>query len=115
MKRWLVLLLALLLPVQFAWAGAAAHCQHETNPAQTHHLGHHEHVHKASAEKPTGGKSAGDNDCGTCHAAGSALLFEASPPMTVAPSSAAVVLHRVRPIPTALARAPDRPQWLRLA
>lgn len=113
MKRWLVVLLALLLPVQFAWAGAAAYCAHETDASRTQHFGHHEHVHKAAAEKPAGAKSLGDNDCGTCHA-GSALL-EATTSTSALPASSIVVPHSPAPLPTALARAPDRPQWLRLA
>ncbi len=112
MKRWLVVLLALLLPVQFAWAGAATYCDHETT-GRTQHFGHHEHVHQPSAEESSG-KSLGDNDCGTCHA-GSALLVEFTALPNAFPASAAVIPHRLRPIPTALARAPDRPQWLRLA
>jgi hypothetical protein len=115
MKRLIVFLFALLLPVQFAWAGAAAYCGHETTPAQTRHFGHHEHVHQASSEVPSGGQLAIDADCGVCHAPGSLLPPEALGVDATAPSSSAAVPHPLRPLPTTLARAPDRPQWLRLA
>jgi hypothetical protein len=79
MRRWLTLILLFVLPVQFAWSAAAAHCQHEQAPATTH-IGHHVHVHNAdgdTASKLTAkklddsssgkaGKLVGDNDCGYC-------------------------------------------------
>ncbi len=115
MTRRFILFLALLLPLQFAWANAAAYCEHETNPAHTRHFGHHTHLHKVAGEKQPASKLAGDNDCGTCHAVGSPVIFDA--PTLAAPLSAAasVVPHTLRRLPTALTRAPDRPQWLRLA
>ena len=115
MKRWLVFLFALLLPVQFAWAGMSVYCQHETAPVQKRHFGHHEHVHHASTEPGGASKLAGDADCGTCQAAGSGVLFDDPASLAVVRSTGAVVPHPPRRIPTALARAPDRPQWLRLA
>ena len=115
MKRWFVLLFAVLLPLQFAWAGAAAYCQHETTPSQSRHFGHHEHAHKASAEQPASTKLAGDNDCGTCHAAGAPVMFEANEILLIASASATVDPQPSPALLDALARAPDRPQWLRLA
>lgn len=115
MTHRIILFLALLLPLQFAWANAAAYCDHETDPAQTRHFGHHEHLHEVGVEKPSSSKLAGDNDCGTCHAAGSPVIFDASAFDMVVPTTTAVVPHALRRTPTALARAPDRPQWPRLA
>ena len=115
MTRRFILFLALLLPLQFAWAGAAAYCGHETTPAEARHVGHHDHQHQADADPSPAGKLAADNDCGTCHAAGSAVLFDASVLPAVVPATSPVVPHALRRVPTALSRAPDRPQWLRLA
>ncbi|MDY0745996.1 cobalt-zinc-cadmium resistance protein [Paucibacter sp. R3-3] len=122
MKRLFVLLVALLLPFQLAWGVAATYCQHETTPQQARHFGHHTHVHTEA--KPDGGKTAGklagaklaaDFDCGFCHASPAAALpaFEALPeaPATAVPPLA---LGDLRP-PSAPQRAPDRPQWPRLA
>lgn len=147
MRRFFLILLVLLLPLQSAWAAATAYCRHEQRPAATWHPGHHQHEHrsegKAAAETygkvVDGGDNRADNgavhkattkadanhgidakglfdpDCGTCHLA--SLPF-ACPEPTVLP---ALRLPR-----TVLAthdfhytslhpRAPDRPQWLRLA
>ncbi len=114
MTRRFILFLALLLSLQFAWANAAAYCQHETNPAQTRHFGHHEHLHKGVIEQ-TSVKLAGDTDCGTCHTTGSPVIFDPSLSVALVPTTSSIVPHVHPPLPTALARAPDRPQWLRLA
>ena len=118
MKRLFVLLVAMLLPFQLAWGVAATYCQHETTPQEARHFGHHTHVHteaKPDAGKVAGTKLAADLDCGFCHASPAAALpaFEALPeaPATAAPPLA---LGDLRP-PSAPQRAPDRPQWLRLA
>jgi hypothetical protein len=73
MRRWLSLLLLLVLPFQFSLAAAAAYCQHETGP-EVRHFGHHAHQHAtdADAQKPAkplhdDGKTATDPDCGLCH------------------------------------------------
>jgi len=117
MSRLLVLILALLLPLQFAWAGAAEFCQHETEPALKAHLGHHEHQHKGEGEskKSTGAKFAVDADCHVCNAAGAPLISSAPVLMPAIASVARVGERKTQPLTSALARAPDRPQWLRLA
>jgi len=122
MHRLVALLLALLLPLQFAWGAAAVYCGHETTTATaqaTEHVGHHAHEHKAEsrqdAKKPASAKLAVDNDCAACHATCSVMACDAPPPL------AALVLTARQDSPTPSAptsapvRAPDRPQWLRLA
>ncbi|MFZ5520671.1 MAG: cation efflux protein, CzcI family [Pseudomonadota bacterium] len=72
MRRWLTLLLVLVLPIQFTWAVAAPYCQHE-KAASVRHFGHHAHDHEATAStaEQKAGKPAGlayvDHDCGFCH------------------------------------------------
>lgn len=72
MRRWLTLLLLVMLPLQFSWSVAAAYCQHESSP-EVRHVGHHEHEHQAApdeADKAASqdvSKLTGDNDCGYCH------------------------------------------------
>lgn len=63
MSRILLIVLAFVLPIQFAWAGATAYCGHEAGvvrgaahdaapvgvagaAAQVRHYGHHEHAHR---------------------------------------------------------------------
>lgn len=74
MRRLLLVFLSILLPLQFAWAGAAAYCAHESADqpaAMTSHFGHHSHEHKADQHESgkTGGKSVKlpDADCTACH------------------------------------------------
>ena len=112
MRRLFVLLLALLLPLQFAWAGAAAYCQHEGDTARAVHVGHHDHVHQGKASD---GKSLTDVDCNVCNAAVTPLML-AAPLAQALPSMPATLRgHDAPPLPSAHTRAPDRPQWLRLA
>ncbi|WP_432261361.1 cation efflux protein, CzcI family [Cupriavidus sp. TMH.W2] len=124
MQRLILILLALVLPLQFAWAGAAAYCRHEVAGSAKAHLGHHEHQHKANGGKQD--KAAGqaednaklgvpDPDCGVCHIA--------SLPFARADAPDVQTMRRVELAPPApqpgfsshSARAPDRPQWPRLA
>jgi hypothetical protein len=46
MRRWLVLLMLAVLPLQLSWAAVAGYCQHEEGPAQGAHFGHHAHEHE---------------------------------------------------------------------
>lgn len=64
MRRWLILALLFVLPLQFAWSAAAAYCAHEEAPARAH-VGHHVHEHKSSAADKAG-KLVADTDCGYC-------------------------------------------------
>ena len=79
------------------------------------HFGHHVHVHKAvDGKQHVVGKLAVDDDCSDCHAGHAAIIPMAFDGFAAVPSSTASFsqpfLHGSAP-----ARAPDRPQWLRLA
>ncbi|RQP21851.1 cation efflux protein, CzcI family [Piscinibacter terrae] len=114
MRRWLVVLLLVVLPFQFAWTAAAAYCGHETS-ASVKHFGHHVHVHKAATgsvdAKHAGGTAAPDLDCPVCHLGAPALPAEFAvvdvsiPPAEFAAPDAAAP-------PSAIAEAPERPNWL---
>lgn len=115
MSRFVFMLLALLLPLQAAWATAASYCQHESDPIAAQHFGHHEHEHKTGGYGPSDGKALPHLDCGTCHATHASVLL---PSVNTADLIAPVreVFHPpVTTLTSALPRAPDRPQWLRLA
>ena len=109
------LLLALLLPVQLTWASASAYCAHESNPGHAAHIGHHEHVHKAEAGKAFEGKAMLDTDCGSCHASCVPLLLTPADPIPAADFALVRATRQQSRYLSAQARAPDRPQWLRLA
>ncbi len=115
MSRVFALFLAFTLLFQMSWAVAATYCEHETTPRAAMHFGHHVHVHKSvDGKKPVAGKLAVDDDCSYCHAEHAAIIAMALPDVgAVASPSASFAqpsMHGSAP-----ARAPDRPQWLRLA
>jgi hypothetical protein len=114
MRRWLILFFAVLLPLQFAWSAASAYCQHEITEEQSKHFGHHFHAHKGEVKKSSDSKLMADSDCAACHASAAA----STPTRIVLPDFAvASIATRAMPslpFSSALARAPDRPQWPRL-
>lgn len=81
MKKFVLLLLLFVLPLQMSWAAASAYCLHEEGKA-AQHLGHHSHQHKASADdepQPDAGKdlktkTKAHSDCNVCHGVGHAWL-----------------------------------------
>jgi hypothetical protein len=123
MRRWLTLLLLVLLPLQFTWGAAAAYCGHETSQT-TRHIGHHVHAHgdgaqQAQAKKPDPAgldaekaktKFALDEDCGVCHlsavkpvsTAGMALMDPAAQVMDLGPGNR---------FSTRAPDHPERPNW----
>ena len=54
-RKFLLILLVAILPLQYAWAAAAAYCGHEAGgePASTQHFGHHSHQHKGDDGAPS--------------------------------------------------------------
>jgi hypothetical protein len=115
MSRVFALFLAFTLLFQMSWAVAATYCEHEPSSGSAMHFGHHAHEHKsADGQKQVASKLAVDDDCNGCHAGHAAILPVAFKAIFAdAPAVATFsppFLHG-----SALARAPDRPQWLRLA
>ncbi|WP_370637518.1 cation efflux protein, CzcI family [Cupriavidus sp. AU9028] len=115
MRRVFLILFVLILPFQLAWAGAAAYCQHEPSIHGSWHFGHHEHQHKDGVKSETEKKPIVDADCTICHVASVPFAcFEV-------PETRAAQRVELAPNPLELrftsffARAPDRPQWHRLA
>jgi hypothetical protein len=119
MRRWLTLLLLVVLPLQFTWAAAAGYCQHETS-STAGHFGHHQHEHKASSdgglEQGLDGKSAaklqGDADCSYCHLA-SVNPVQITNAGFAAFAAGAVIEPPI--VPALRTRDPDRlerPNWL---
>ena len=126
MRRWLLIFLVVLLPMQLSWAAVAGYCQHESGTVNTtQHVGHHEHQHQddaASAStdladtsaKPTSATGAVDVDCGSCHAGCcTALLQSLNLMIATLPTEAysAPVLH----LSSHPASMPERPNWADLA
>lgn len=120
MKKFFLLLLLFVLPLQMSWAAASAYCLHEEGKA-AQHLGHHSHHHQASADADNGepqadagkdlkAKTKAHSDCNVCHGVGHAWL----PPGTSMPvfDSASLAVDTssflyISHIPD----APKRPDW----
>jgi hypothetical protein len=121
MRRWLILCLLFMLPLQFTWAAAAAYCQHETTSGAGH-FGHHEHDHRAEsgasmtkAEGKDSAKGSGlsvDSDCGYCHLSVAKTLQVQSlkVPNLKGP---AIQDATVGPLPTRDPDRHERPNWRR--
>ena len=122
MRRWLVILLLALLPLQFSWAAVAAYCGHETG-RQAQHMGHHAHQHGDQAQALADLDSAPadqaapagfDLDCGHCHGAGASMPAPVGDLLRPAPAArtASAAEGRLR---TRAQTPPERPQWPALA
>jgi hypothetical protein len=117
MRRWLLVFLMALLPLQLSWAAVAAYCQHEQAPARSAHFGHHAHEHHhehagAGQDGHVDKKSplTVDDDCGTCHLGHAQTLL--SDPITLAPPALPPRVARQSALPAshipALPERPDR-------
>lgn len=115
MPRVLALFLAFSLLFQMSWAVAGTYCAHETTSKTAMHFGHHVHAHKSVDGKThVSSKLAVDDDCSYCHAEHAAIIPMAFDDF-VAAASASASFPQPFMYGSAPARAPDRPQWLRLA
>jgi cytochrome c5 len=115
MSRVLSLFLAFALLFQMSWAVAATYCEHETTSETSMHFGHHVHVHKSvDGKKHVASKLVVDDDCGNCHA-GHAAIIPAPFKGVVAIASDSATFPQPSMHGSTPGRAPDRPQWLRLA
>lgn len=121
MRRWLALLLLVLLPLQFGWAAVADYCSHALGTEQGH-LGHHDHaVHGHAPVADDAGDAGSGNDaaathvdCGHCHGHWFGVLALATALVPQAPADAPPALGPAPPADHAPAQ-PERPQWRRLA
>lgn len=123
MRRWLTVLLLVLLPLQSSWAAVATYCTHETGAAADH-VGHHDHASHAhggkvadpSDERSTEAPSAPASslDCGHCHGYSVGLL---EVPPSLEPLAHGIAPARLGDAPCAehVPAQPERPQWAPLA
>lgn len=112
MRRYVLILMMLVLPLQWSWSVAASICAHEAAGAQAH-VGHHEHVHAPSepnVDSPDADTApAYHADCGTCHGQGSLAMAAAAAmplPDVDAPTPGALVRHLPDRAPDNLLRPP---------
>ena len=119
MRRYVILFLLVLMPLQLSWAAVGSYCDHESGQ-QAQHLGHHPHQHTegkgAADNKPGNIKQPGGThaDCSVCHAgAAIASVDESSTPGSSA--GAKSISWCSDHAPSALKDRPERPKWLALA
>lgn len=116
MRRWLTLLLLVILPLQFSYAVAASYCQHESG---THagHFGHHVHVHQDGDHEGHDGKGKPksklliDNDCTGCHWSKPELLPDALE-VPALPAASAPHASDLAPYSSVDPHRIERPNWL---
>lgn len=118
MRRWLALMLLMLLPLQSIWAAAAPYCQHEDS-VQSTHLGHHPHEHVESGDgdlSSTDGQAsdADHADCHACHGHCAAAPQFTGLTQTITPNRDLMASGDAR-VPAAPVAVPDRPNWASLA
>lgn len=108
-RRFLLLLMLCLLPLQVSWAIMAGYCSHEHGPA--HHFGHHDQ-HKAASDIPDDGKQPAKSGVGHdhCHLPGFLGILTAFTLTTNDLSQSCMlgddcVFSRVAP------DQPERPNW----
>jgi hypothetical protein len=118
MKRLLIILMLIVVPLQLSWAAAAAYCEHESQP-KTVHFGHHEHKHIASAAeiKSDVSKSAAaiDGDCTSCHLGGIAILTVPTPAPSLNQLSAPAVAAGNSLLASSRSSRLERPKWAVIA
>jgi hypothetical protein len=87
MRRFILVFMMVLLPLQWSWAAAASACEHEREREKTH-FGHHEHEHAAPGDAGHAPQAAQDEDtpqgshpdCQVCHGMGAACVMSPSAP-----------------------------------
>lgn len=109
-KRLVLIVLMLILPVQYTWSAAAVYCQHEQ--ASPFHFGHHAHEHKAKADHPDGhkGVQTADNDCEYCHFFSHAFFVPFDAAASTPPELPRFWLHPTT-YTSHIAERPPRPNW----
>lgn len=115
MKRYFLIFLLMLLPLQFSWAAAGAYCAHEEGLA-AQHFGHHVHKHDSNSNdaKETPQKAKTDIDCEYCHHVSASAIFAAAP-FQHAPQRSAHMRFEVHRYASHIPDLIPRPDWPALA
>ena len=116
MRRFLVLILLCLLPLQMSWAAVADHCGHDPEKG-AQHFGHHDDEHKAFSGESSQDKQSGKYDLSYDHCHMSGFLALLNEFVTDAPSTPPLPsLRSDESIHSSLSLVrPERPKWFALA
>lgn len=120
MRRFLLIFLVVMMPLQLSWAAVSSYCLHESGPTSKH-FGHHEHKHQQASKagdsnQTKASKALGvvDADCHFCHACSPVILSntEVVSSLAVEPLLATWTADAYRSDPSP---RPERPNWAALA
>jgi hypothetical protein len=113
MRLWMIIFLAILMPLQFSWAATSRYCQHESD-VSSKHLGHHSHQHQTTERKASHADLAKvvalDMDCGTCHA-GCSMAIQAQDVVETVDLTLQIAPRPLVQSSPAPEDRPERPQW----
>lgn len=111
MRRFLVLIMLCLLPLQISWATVADYFGHEQDKG-AQHFGHHADEHNVSPDTPDDGAQPGKSSLGHDHSHLSAFLGILSAFHLPASDFSRTSPHCDRCFPPSLAPdKPERPKW----
>jgi hypothetical protein len=114
MRRWLLLFLLFVVPLQAVWASAAPYCSHESGMTANKHFGHHDHSHEGDGQTSRLSYDDADlsgayhADCGACHLGAFVSLAFAPFAFAVAPAGALPTAPTPRYL-SHIAAGPERP------
>ncbi|MGI4848200.1 MAG: cation efflux protein, CzcI family [Janthinobacterium lividum] len=105
MKKFLLIFLLIVLPVQYSWAAAVAYCTHEKE--QSTHFGHHVHQHQGQKSDDNGSNKLVKvhSDCSVCQFAAHAPLTSFTPDIAIP----VLVTHWATNIVRFTSHIPDTP------
>lgn len=108
MRRFLAILVLLILPLQMSFAVAAEYCDLSPKDAGQH-FGHHTHKAEDSKKESTPKKSKAEKDCAFCHLGCAQLQISVVPSFSVPAASMPVVSESALPdglVPAVFDRPP---------
>jgi hypothetical protein len=113
-KKFLLILLLTILPLQYSWAAAAVYCKHEQGSST--HFGHHSHQHKAQVDEPDGEKKSKEfhGDCEYCHMFSHAYLLQHVADFNLPPKPERTQTLRLT-FSSHIPDSPKRPDWVLVA
>lgn len=114
MRRFLIIFLLFILPLQVSWAAVGSYCKHETGAAAKH-FGHHEHKHHPQKSEPTKDSSgrALDKDCAVCHLGAAGMITTSTVNASTNLQVAERIATEVRFFKPLSPDRPERPKWVR--
>lgn len=115
MRRWIAILMLIVLPLQLSWAVAANYCMDEEG-AGAQHFGHHfhgqEHEHAHTANKLIKAKQQACHDCGCAgHLCGAQLVPTVQQATLPLMQGEHFTSAPVRPLSSVDPPGIERPKW----